>query len=83
MMIIGLAKADQATSNRAVIIFILFDKITRGLWTAMPALIKVKETGQIFTWKKYSRIVQFYRKSKMCVHSFSFLAQKALFLPPL
>ena len=47
MMIIGLAKADQATSNRAVIIFILFDKITRGLWTAMPALIKVKETGHI------------------------------------
>ena len=26
-MIIGLAKADQATSNRAVIIFILFYKI--------------------------------------------------------
>ena len=27
MMIIGLVKADQATSNRAVIIFILFYKI--------------------------------------------------------
>ena len=59
---------------------------TRGLWTALPALIKVKETGQINQYFYVEKILNwrnFAGKSKMCVHSYSFLAQKALFLPPL
>ena len=55
---------------------------TRGPWTATPALIKVKETGHInkhFTCKKYSKLVRFYQNT----HSVgTFLAPKALFLPP-
>ena len=68
------------------IIYVYVHRVTRGLWTAMPALIKVKETGQInqhFYVEKILKRCTFAGKSKMCVHSYSFLAQKALFLPPL
>ena len=62
--------------------YLYFYIITRGPWTATPALIKVKETGHInkhFTCKTYSKLVQFYQNT----HSVgTFLAPKALFLPP-
>ena len=48
----------------------------------MPVLIK--ENQSTFSVEKnIPKFCNFTGKSKMCAHSLSFLAQKALFLPPL
>ena len=62
-------------------------RITRGPWTATPALIKVniKMTNQqiFFAAKRYSKLGQFYGKTHCVCECFTFLAQKALFIPHL
>ena len=48
----------------------------------MPAL-NSKKNQSTYHMEEIFKMVQFYGQSKLCVHNFSFLAQRALFLPPL
>ena len=67
--------------------YILAIYYTRGPWAAMPALIKIKETGQInkyfYRQKNIQNWCHFTGKCIACVNLFTFLAQKALFAPHL
>ena len=79
--------ACRSMKNRVIVYLYTYPLYnTRGLWTAMPALIKVKETGLInqhFYMEFFSKMVQFYGKKQNVCAQFLILAQKALFLPPL
>ena len=54
--------------------------ITRGLWTAMPALIEVKETDKIWHFYVRQKVIQnwgnFMGKRSLCVRDFNWKARK-------
>ena len=69
-------------------IFDLKFDCTRGPWTATPALIKVNIKNRpinkyFYQAKRYSKLGQFYGKTHCVYEHFTFLAQKAIFIPHL
>ena len=80
MKMFGLLKhAEGAQAN----IILLNYYITRGLWTAMPVLIKVKETGQTnqhsYVEKIFQNIAILREKAKSVLTASHFLTKRLFF----